>query len=258
MVQDAHVTLHHRLPWTKTSSSKEKNLWTKKLYLHLRSKWVKCYIWSTALCGVETWNLLTYLLTPHSTVLLQKLIGLQLVKKFPAFYGTRRFITAITIARHLSLFWASSIQSIPHIPPHEDPLYYYPPIYAWVSPVVSIPQVIIITGKPKQACRNVWIWSFVWGVQLVASEPQPTPGYYIPTKNLYTPLPSPIRATCLAHLNLLNFITRTIVGEKYRSLSSSYGRFIHSPVTSSLGTVHKLDQEYKTVWKCSAGERWRG
>jgi len=31
---------------------------------------------------------LTYLLTPWSRVLLEKLTGLQLVKKFPAFYGT--------------------------------------------------------------------------------------------------------------------------------------------------------------------------
>jgi hypothetical protein len=39
----------------------------------------------------------------------------QLVKEFPEFYGTRRFITASTSARHLSLSWASSIQSIlPH------------------------------------------------------------------------------------------------------------------------------------------------
>jgi len=28
------------------------------------------------------------------------------LKKFPAFYGTRMFITAFTSARHLSLFWA--------------------------------------------------------------------------------------------------------------------------------------------------------
>jgi hypothetical protein len=47
--------------------------------------------------------LLTYSLIPYSTVLLEKLTGLQLVKKFPAFYVSRRFITAFTSARHLSL-----------------------------------------------------------------------------------------------------------------------------------------------------------
>jgi hypothetical protein len=52
--------------------------------------------------------IIIYLLTPCSN-----LTGLQLVKKFPAFHGTRRFITAFTSARHLSLSWASSIQSIP-------------------------------------------------------------------------------------------------------------------------------------------------
>jgi hypothetical protein len=49
----------------------------------------------------------TYLLTPWSRVLLEKLTGLQLVKKFTAFYGTRKFITALTSARHLSLSWGS-------------------------------------------------------------------------------------------------------------------------------------------------------
>ena len=52
-----------------------------------------------------------YLPAPWSRVL-QKLTGSQLVKKFHAFYGTRRFITAFTSARKLSLSWASSIQSI--------------------------------------------------------------------------------------------------------------------------------------------------
>jgi hypothetical protein len=54
--------------------------------------------------------ILTYLLTPRSRVLLEKLTGFQLVKKFPAFYGTRRFFTAFTNSRHLSLSWARSIQ----------------------------------------------------------------------------------------------------------------------------------------------------
>ena len=56
-----------------------------------------------------------YLLTLWCRVLLEKLTGLQLVKKFPVFHGTRRFFTALTGVRHLSLSWASPIQSIyPH------------------------------------------------------------------------------------------------------------------------------------------------
>ena len=86
-------------------------------------------------CGIRTYNLsrraaadlqlrpcgqwvrptVNYLLTPWCRVLLGQLTGLQLVKKFPAFHGTRRFITALTSVRHLSLSWASPIQSIyPH------------------------------------------------------------------------------------------------------------------------------------------------
>ena len=56
-----------------------------------------------------------HLLTPWCRVLLEQLTDLQLVKMFPAFHGTRRFITAFTSVRHLSLSWARPIQSTcPH------------------------------------------------------------------------------------------------------------------------------------------------
>jgi hypothetical protein len=44
----------------------------------------------------------------------------------------------------------------------------------------------------------------------------------------------PYAPTCPAHHNLLGFITRTILGEGYRSFSYSLRCFLHSPVTSPL------------------------
>ena len=48
-----------------------------------------------------------------------------------------------------------------------------------------------------------------------------------------SPLSLSIRTTCSDHLILLDFITRTILGEEYRSLSSSLCSFLLSPVMSS-------------------------
>jgi len=126
----------------------------------------------------------TYLLTPWSSGLLENLTSLQLVKKFPAFYGTWRFITAFTSVRHLSLSWVISIQSLP---PHPT---------SWRS-------ILILSSH---LCLGLPIGFF------------PS---CLPTKNLSMPLPSPICATCPAHLILLDFITHTILGEEYRSLMFS-------------------------------------
>jgi hypothetical protein len=62
-------------------------------------KWCASSSWVTV-CSKSS---LTFLLTPWSRVLLEKLTGLQLFNKFPAFYGTRMFITAFTSVRHLSI-----------------------------------------------------------------------------------------------------------------------------------------------------------
>ena len=56
-----------------------------------------------------------YLLTPWSRIILENLTDSQLVKKFPTFYGSQRFIimfTMFTRVSYLPLFWPRSIQSI--------------------------------------------------------------------------------------------------------------------------------------------------
>jgi len=131
--------------------------------------------------------LLTWSLTPWSRVLLEKLKGPQLAKRFPAVYETWRFITEFTNARHLTLSWASSIQSMP---PNPTP---------WESILISV--LPSIPGSSK--------WSLSLG---------------FPQQNsVYTCLLSPIRATCPAHLILLDLITRTIFmhGNLFRKKNSN-------------------------------------
>ena len=92
--------------WWATNMSETCRGWlTNKLWINSASSRFSLHGYFGYWCGhLQGWEqeLLAYLLTPWSRVLLEKLTGFQLVKKFPAFYGTRRFITAFTSARHLS------------------------------------------------------------------------------------------------------------------------------------------------------------
>ena len=97
-----------------------------------------------------------YLLTPWSRVLLEKLTGSAASQEIPRIFGTRRFLTLLTSAHHLSLYWANwanSIQS-PQSPPT-----------SWRS--------ILISSHLRLCLPNGLLPS----------------GF--PTRNLCTPLPSP-------------------------------------------------------------------
>ena len=62
-----------------------------------------------------------YLLNPWRRVVLEKLTGSAASQEIPRIFGTRRFITIFTSARHLSLSWANSIQCPQPLPLPEDP-----------------------------------------------------------------------------------------------------------------------------------------
>ena len=55
-----------------------------------------------------------------------------------------------------------------------------------------------------------------------------------PTKTLYTPLLSPHTRYMTRPSHILDFITRKILGDEYRTFSSSLCNFLHCPLTPSL------------------------
>ena len=56
--QYMHVCeIKSRIAIAKAAFNKKKNLFTSTLDLNLRKKLVKCFIWSMALYGAETWTL---------------------------------------------------------------------------------------------------------------------------------------------------------------------------------------------------------
>ena len=123
--------------------------------------------------------------------------------------------------------WFAASQEIPRI--SRNPEVHYrthkrpPPVSILGQPN----PVHIHTSHLLEICPNIIYPSTPRSLQW-------SPSLRFSHQNPIHPLSSPIRATCPAHLILLDLITRTILGVEYKSFSSSLCNFLHSPVTSSL------------------------
>jgi len=160
----------------------------------------------------SVYSVSVFCVTPWSRILPEKLT----VKKFCAFTGTRKFITAFTSSHRVSLSWARVIQSMPHHP------------IAW---------------------RSILILSFYL-------LPGLSSGFFplgLSTITQYASLLFPIHAACPTHL-ILNFIARIIFGKQYSSWSSSLCSLLHSPLTLSLlgPNIFRSTLFSKTLRLCSS------
>ena len=147
--------------------------------------------------AVNPTYLLTYLLTPWSRVLLEKLPG------------------------------SAASQEIPRI--LSNPKVHYR-THKCTPPLPILSQIHPVPTPPPTSLRFVLILSS----HLRLGLPNGLFPSRFPIRTLCTSLPSPIRATFPARLILLDFTPCIILGKEYRSLSSSLCNFLHSPVTSSL------------------------
>ena len=115
--------------------------------------------------------------------------------------------------------WFSASQEIPLIVWNLNVCYH---IYKGLPPVPVLRQMNPVHGVLPTSWRSILILSSHLHLGLSSDSTLRFPHY-----NPVSTSP-PIRATCPAHLILLDLITWIIFGEEYRSLSTSLFSFLHS------------------------------
>ena len=175
---------------------------------------------------------LTYLLTPQSIVLLERLTSFQLFKKFPAFYGTQVSLPHSQVPATCPYPEPARSSPHPHIPLPEDPS-------NQLSCPLSIPQVLPNYQSRSEAKFTFRNKASFYSEQL--SAPRPTPKLE----------DHPLSAVCDCLFNMLAATLHIGGRSSTRNL-----RTCHAVVTwTRLSRLHQRHTVSKTLPEDGADER---
>ena len=226
IILKTYITRHVSPYLCKASSRLSLSLYVKHTTTHTGTDMslLRCSVFACHLIGIVQTATFSHALVQQSTICIRIIVKLLRNLVFVSIYlltrsieqglywEADRFPASQEITR---ILWNPNV----HYGVHKDP----PPvpIFSQINQVQApIPLQRFHLNIILQSTTGCTKWSFPSG---------------FPTKTLYGPLPSHISGTCLAHLILIDLITRIIFGKgTYVSLSSALCSFIHSAVTSPL------------------------
>jgi len=190
--------------------------------------------------------LLTYSLTLWSRVLLEKLTGFQQVKKFHAIYGTRRFSTAITSARHLSLSWVNLIRL-----PYSDLKFRFN-LRTFSSPTVTrsnhVSSVYGIKSRKAIICKHIntlkWISNVCVRVRVCVC-------VCVCESFLLQPFNNSNRGSFIDIIIIIiiyQFCHTSNIGHGNHNLQFVHYNITYNIWTSAHNTIRKQYQMYNVIW----------
>ena len=151
------------------------------------------------MCCKKSWTFNTCLFTQWSRVLLEQLTDCLIVKRFPTFCGTRKFIVVFTSARYLSLSWAISVQSMPPYPTSWRPI-----LILSSHPTLGLPSGLVPSDFPTKSLYTPLVSPHTWNLYYSRKKTNGKKQFRVSSMNVLCSLRDNLR-TLLIHFLPVNY-----------------------------------------------------